>query len=149
MRKGLPNSLLIASILINCVLTVLLVQSRSETALAKALLASVYSYPEAHGQDSGVQSLYLSAYRIAWLEFIVKSRIREDGNFESPGGQTFNKAVDDAHVEAQRLIFKLQQIPIQQRREAFLILQMGAQRELAACYAPLGDHDWPTKALPR
>lgn len=111
---------------------VLVVHWRKEAKSNECLLAVVYSYPDDAESAQGGDLKYVSAYRNAWLEFFAKSRLTESGNFECPGGQTYNKAVEDAHLEAWKLIHRLEKLSPLERRRVFGLLQLSVSRELAA-----------------
>jgi hypothetical protein len=119
-----------AALVAGIVCVFLLLQWRQETALEESTLASIYSYPDIDSSQ-GIDLRYVSLYRFSWLEFFVKSRLTESGTFECPGGQTSSKPIEDAHQDAYKLIRRLENLPLQQRRKAFNLLQMSAESELA------------------
>jgi hypothetical protein len=138
--KGIRILFVVVSL---CGIILLFLSWRRECVSALTLLASVYSYPDGQGPDQARRSEYMSVYRRAWLGFISESRMKDDGSVEFPGGQSMNKAVEDAHVGAWKIISRLENMPIEQRREAFVLLQVSAGRELSSFQNQLTNRDVP------
>lgn len=103
-------------------------REKEESAI-RSLIVLLYRQPSVENLPPADRAKYLQQHYSAWLNYIEQSDIGDDGLVHGPAGQSVTRAINDGRLDAFRLIHHMDDLPLDDRKEALEKLHDFVMRE--------------------